>query len=138
MTARYNAHMPSKIHDLLLFPIEAADDQLTLLSNQQHLLRRFGALQLLSLAAGQAHSLGLRGEADRFLFALDGQVDVQLHDQRPHSPSHGVTQSLTLAASQPQGLLLPFGVSASLQAAQPARLLLLSTHSEAHPADQPA
>ncbi|MBX3047648.1 MAG: hypothetical protein KIT46_08520 [Anaerolineales bacterium] len=130
--------MPSGIHDMLLFPLEAADGQLTLLSNQQHLLRRFGQLDLLILAAGQAHNAGLRGEADRICFALDGRVDLQLEDRRPQSPSHGAAVSLTLDAAQPQGLLLPFGVACTLQAAGPARLLVLSTHSEPHLADQPA
>lgn len=130
--------MPSGIHDLLLFPLEAAGGRLALLSNQQHLLRRFGQLELLSLAAGEVHNAGLRAEADRFLFILDGQVDLQLEDRRAQSPSHGVAVNLTLDAAQPQGLLLPFGLACRLQALGAARLLILSTHSEPHPADQPA
>ncbi|MCW5876864.1 MAG: hypothetical protein KIS85_08275 [Anaerolineales bacterium] len=126
------------IHDLLLFPLQQGEEALTLLSNQQHLLRRFGQLDLLTLHPGAPLDVGLRGEADRFYFALDGRVELQLEDRREHSPTRGAALALTLDAAEPHGLLLPFGVACTLLAIASARLLLLSTHSETHPGDQPA
>ncbi|HEX9596384.1 MAG TPA: hypothetical protein VF982_05855 [Anaerolineales bacterium] len=126
------------IADMHVFPLTRESGRLTLLRNNDHLLRRFGQLDLLDLAAGEQKDLAIRAEADRFLFAIGGQVALSLLDLRAGSPSHGVRVELALSAEQPQGVLAPFGVACSLVAASVARFIILSTHSEAHPADRAA
>ena len=137
---RYNQPMPSEfpIHDMLVFPLHPSSGPLTLLRNRDHLLRRFGQLDLIDLDAGEQTEATLRGEADRFYFCIQGRVTVTLLDLREHSPSLGAQARLTLDAKQPQGLLAPFGVACSLAAETDARLVLLSTHSEEHPQDRVA
>ena len=126
------------IADMHVFELTREPGGLTLLRNSDHLLRRFGQLDLLDLAAGQRADLAIRGEADRFLFAIRGQVTLTLLDLRETSPTRRARVDLPLSAEQPQGVLVPFGVAASLAASTQARLIQLSTHSEAHPADREA
>lgn len=124
------------INDLLVFPLSPGEDGLSLLSNQQHLLRRFGQLHLLDLAAGHQGAATLKGEADRFYFVLAGEMTAALEDRRQHSPSLGVQVEIPLNAEQPQGLLVPFGVALRLTSEQGARVIVVSTHSEPHPEDR--
>ncbi|MEX2142988.1 MAG: dTDP-4-dehydrorhamnose 3,5-epimerase family protein [Anaerolineales bacterium] len=124
------------IADMHVFPLNREAGRLTLLRNTDHLLRRFGQLDLLDLAAGEQTEFSLRAEADRFLFAIRGRVSAVLLDLRQVSPTHKARAEVVLDGDHPQGLLLPFGVACSLSATSAARLVQLSTHSEAHPADR--
>lgn len=130
------ASSPYPIADMHIFPLARAAGRLTLLRNSDHLLRRFGQLDLLELAAAQRLDLPLRGEADCFLFPVSGAVEAALMDLRPSSPSHGAKAAVALSVDEPKGLLVPFGVACSLQAAGQAVLIQLSTHSEAHSYDR--
>jgi dTDP-4-dehydrorhamnose 3,5-epimerase-like enzyme len=91
---------------------------------------------LLDLAAGAQTEFQIRAEADRFLFAINGRAQARLLDLRPGSPTHGASHILTLDAADPRGLLVPFGLACALYAETNARLILLSTHSEAHAKDR--
>jgi dTDP-4-dehydrorhamnose 3,5-epimerase-like enzyme len=124
------------IADILVFPLTRQGGQMRLLQNSDHLLRRFGRLELVDLSASEAAAASVRGEADRFLFAIDGAVQVELVDLRELSPSHGVRVQLTLDAAKPEGVLVPFGVALSMKVGAKARLLVLSTHSEEHSKDR--
>lgn len=126
----------SAIADMLVFPLTREGGQLRLLQNSDHLLRRFGSLDLMDLAPGEAAAATVRGEADRFLFAIDGMVQLELVDLRELSPSRGARVQLALDAAKPEGVLVPFGVALSLKAQGKMRLVLLSTHSEEHGQDR--
>lgn len=124
------------IADMFVFPLRPESGHLTLLRNSDHLLRRFGQLDLLDLSAGQQTEYIVRAEADRFLFPIAGEVSVTLVDLRQHSPSRGIQTTVSLNTKEPQGVLVPFGVACSLACAQAARLVQLSTHSESHAGDR--
>jgi hypothetical protein len=124
------------ISDMHVFPLEHKDGRLTLLRNDQHLLRRFGQLDLLDLAPKQSSQLPLRAEADQFVFPITGKLDLTLVDTRASSPTKGAQVKVVLDAEDPQGVLIPFGVAATLSASNQARLVLLSTHSETHAHDR--
>lgn len=130
--------MPSEypIRDVLLFPLKEQPGKLVLLSNRDHLLRRFGQLALLDLTAGSAPPSTVRAEADRFYFVISGSVGFSLVDLRQHSPSRGQPVELALRADDPHGVLVPFGVACALTADAAARVVELSTHSEDHPMDR--
>lgn len=119
-----------------VFALDRQGGALTLLRNSDHLLRRFGRLDVLDLAAGEQAPLSVRGEADRFLFPIGGEVSIAMLDLREQSPSRGANVDLTLSAEAPQGVLVPFGVALSMHAKAAARLIVLSTHSEEHPQDR--
>lgn len=124
------------ISDLVLFPLEREDARLTILRQSDHLLRRFGLLEIIDLAPDEAATFTLRAEADELWALLAGAAELTLVDHRPASPSRGERVQLMLDASDPQGVLIPFGVAHAFSAADPARLLRLSTHAEAHPQDR--
>lgn len=120
--------MSLPIPDMHLLPLASTPQGVVLLSEHDHVLRRFGELSLEALAAGSQGAYSLRQQADRLLVVLDGACRLRLLDLREHSPSHGVHAELALEATQ-QAVLVPFGVACSLAADAPARLLWLSTHS---------
>ncbi len=120
------------------FPLTVADGHWTLLRDNDHLLRRFGQLDLLDLSAGQETDFELRAEADRFLFAINGRAEARLLDLRSGSPSLGSRVTVALDTENPQGLLLPFGVACGFNSPVSARLIILSTHSETHAGDRKA
>lgn len=130
--------MPSQypISDMHVFALSRAAGRLSLLREADHLLRRFGQLDLVDIPAGQQTDFELRAEADRFFFPADGNVKAILVDLRSSSPSLGVRAEVVLDASDPHGLLVPFGVACSLAAQSNTRLIVLSTHSTAHPEDR--
>jgi hypothetical protein len=126
------------ISDMHVFPLTREDGRLVLLREADHLLRRFGQLDLLDLAAGSKTEFALRAEADRFLFPIAGDCRVELIDLREASPTRGRRASLQFSALEPQGVLVPFGVACSLQAEAACRLIALATHAQPHPGDRAA
>ncbi len=129
--------MPSEyaIADMHVFPLQRQQGQLTLLRNSDHLLRRFGQLDVIDIKAGQQTDYTVRAEADRFLFVMDGAAELSLFDMRTQSPSNGERVALSLKAHDPKGVLVPFGVACMLAASADARVISLSTHSETHTQD---
>jgi len=124
------------ISDMHVFDLSQAGESLTLLREKDHLLRRFGQLDLLELSPNEKTDFILRAEADCFLFSINGAVAVTMVDLRSTSPTHGGRANISLDIAKPQGLLVPFGVACSLEARGAARLIVLSTHSESHPEDR--
>lgn len=125
------------IPDMHIIPLRAAPEGVVLLRETDHVLRRFGELALQTLPAGSQGAYSLRAEADRVLFVIDGAAEARLLDLRPQSPSYGVHTSIRLQANT-QALLVPFGVACSLAAADAARMLCLSTHSQMQAGDRHA
>lgn len=123
---------------MYVFPLQRSPRGFVLLREADHLLRRFGQLELLELAAGERVDLGLRAEADRFVYVIDGRCNVDLVDLRAASPTHGAHTVVALDAADPHGVLVPFGVACTLHAEGKTRLVLLSTHSETHADDRAA
>lgn len=130
--------MPAKflISDMHLFSLQRTEGGTVLLRESDHMLRRFGQLEILDLLAGEKTEFTLRAEADRFVFVISGRCEIKLIDLREHSPSMGVRTRLALDAENPKGLLVPFGVACSMGAVTAARLVHLSTHSDAHANDR--
>jgi hypothetical protein len=124
------------IADMHVFPLRLDAGRLVLLREADHLLRRFGQLELLDLAAGAQTEFQLRAEADRFFFVIAGRAALHLLDLRAGSPSHGAQVTVPLDGKKPQGVLVPFGVACGANAELDSRLIVLSTHSETHPDDR--
>lgn len=134
------AGVPSEfpIADMHVFALSRAGGGLVLLREADHLLRRFGKLEVLDLAADTQTEFQLRAEADRFLFLIAGRALLHLLDLRAGSPSHGTHTTILLDEGQPRGVLVPFGVACGTHAEVDCRLVTLSTHSEVHAQDRAA
>src|SRR3990172_288944 len=94
------------VHDALITPLAGTGDG-TILSFEDHLLRRFGSAQVIRLRPGESFRMR-RALGDEVWAVLEGAAAFQLEDMRPSSPSAGVVQSLK--AESPVRLLVPFEV----------------------------
>ncbi len=119
------------ISDVVLLPLEKSDrDGLVLLSENHHILRRFGQLEIRRLTAGPVTSFTRRAIADEVWIPLDGEITFLLQDQRPASPSAEQTMEITIHAGQPQALLIPFGVAFAVKVETPSQTIRLTTHAD--------
>jgi hypothetical protein len=121
------------IHDGLITPLAPSSrswgEAMPILAFQDHLLRRFGRIELIRLR-DEGEFEGRRTVADEVWALVEGAADVLLADERQDSPTRGARQSHRLEA--PTRLLLPFGVHLRIVARSGAALLLrIMTHSEA-------
>ena len=128
------------IHDLYIRELTLEETKgLTkfhVLRDDDHLLRRFGQVQVIRKSPGRSETLGLREVADDVWALIEGEVEFAWHDLRQDSPSqnhwyHHRTKTPTL-------VLAPFGVAFGCRALQgPTLLIRLSTHPEGeHSGDQ--
>jgi hypothetical protein len=121
---------------MLRFPLKREHGRLRVLQRDQHLLRRFGQLDLIEFESAQQTDYWVRGEADEIWVPIDGLINLILVDRRFQSPSLGRQVDLDLDAGQPEGVLIPFGVAHAVHAKTFARLLRLASHVDgSHPED---
>ncbi len=113
------------IADCVVFPLGAAEGVLTLLRDDQNLLRRFGAAELVRVAGVDYR---LRQTADELVTVMRGAARLQLADTRVASPSFGARLELELASESPQLVVIPFGVAYTWQAAGECEFLRFMTH----------
>jgi mannose-6-phosphate isomerase-like protein (cupin superfamily) len=117
---------PSLIHDVVVSQLHPEDGRILALRRDDHLLRRFGAAEILRLNPGQTFG-SLRKTADEIWAVLEGEADVRLEDQRPDSPTIGTSDSFR--AVPDTRILVPFGVRAELRPVGSSLVLLrLMTH----------
>ena len=103
--------------------------RLSALRHQDHLLRRFGAAELIRLDTGFEPTLRLREAADEIWILYSGAALLRMKDVRPQSPTLGEIQDMEITA--PTRVLIPFGVAAGWRPTEsPVRLLRLSTHGD--------
>lgn len=102
-------------------------DRFTALAYDDHLLRRFGALEVIRLNPGSRLEPVLREEADEVWVLLEGTVDCVIRDLREGSPTSGKGFERTLTRTSQ--LFLPFGVAFGVSAGDTGAVLLrIATH----------
>jgi len=102
---------------------------LRVLGSEDHLLRRFGQLDVIRKSPNSMETMSLREVADEVWALLEGEVEFAWHDLRPDSPSQDHWHHLRTGT--PTLILAPFGVAFGCRALEkPALLLRLSTHAE--------
>ncbi len=128
------------IHDLFIRELSAEEtDGLTkfhVLKYEDHLLRRFGQVQVIRKSPGRSETLNLREVADEVWALIEGKVEFAWHDLRHDSPTQDHWHHLR--SDTPTLVLAPFGVAFGCRALDyQASLIRLSTHAEgAHSADR--
>jgi dTDP-4-dehydrorhamnose 3,5-epimerase len=121
------------IHDLFIKPLKSIDNKglfrLPILSEEDHLLRKFGFAEFIHLQPGHMQDLHLRLISDEVWALLEGQVLFAWWDRREHSPTRG--QRYQRHCAVPALVLAPFGVAFGMRALdEPALLLRIATHPE--------
>ena len=128
--------IPDLLVEPLLFHGNEKGEVGRLLSFDDHLLRRFGLLELVRKDPQDRVELRLRAVADEIWFMLEGQVQCTARDLRQGSPSEG--EEMQLKLSDPTRIMVPFGVAFGWTAIGSSALMLrCSTHEEGeHPDDR--
>lgn len=116
------------IPDIYVHNLERTGARLIILHEAHHLLRRFGQVEFVALKKGEEVPFTLREVADEIWSVITGEVSMTLVDRRQGSPSENQLLQLTLSESQPQAILIPFGVAYQIKAAQDSQLIRISTH----------
>ena len=125
------------IHDLHLHPIECKEAGKVVLRFDDHLLRRFGQVEVRELAESAQTDFTQRSAADELWAVIGGAVSFLLIDQRSNSPTFEKTDTYLISVEDNQALLIPFGVAYALESDQASRLLRLATHADdTHKEDQ--
>jgi dTDP-4-dehydrorhamnose 3,5-epimerase-like enzyme len=121
------------IHDLFIRPITPVEDPNAIrwpaLRDKDHLLRRFGQVEVIRAFPGKVATMTVRQVADEIWALIEGQVEWNWHDLRRTSPTYD--HQYTLICDQPVLVLVPFGVAFGYRPIEdPALLLRLTTHAE--------
>lgn len=125
--------------DLLIEPLNSSrngsEQILKMLCFDDHLLRRFGQLDLVRRMPGAIEELKQRAVADEIWFLIEGKAECLCRDLRPGSPSQGFEMRFQIV--EPTRMLIPFGVAFGWQSLEkPALMLRCSTHQDGdHPED---
>ena len=116
------------IPDLYLLDLKWDGNRLVLLQEDDHLLRRFGQVDLHRIKKGQTTLFTCREVADEIWTLISGRAVFTLIDKREESPSENQNVIITLDETSPQALLVPFGVACAVQTKQDSQLIRLTTH----------
>jgi len=121
------------IHDLYIRELALEETEgLTkfhVLSDEDHLLRRFGQVQVIRKSPGRNEILYLREVADEVWALIEGKVEFAWHDLRQDSPTQDHWHHLH--TETPTLILAPFGVAFGCRALEDSALLIrLCTHAE--------
>lgn len=118
------------ISGLTIFQVKQEKDHQILISDSDHLLRRFGQLDLIHLNKDQKYEYRQRKIADEIIFVDQGNLKLEVLDLRSASPSTGVRLTVNIQESSMDAILIPFGVAYSLSTPNSARVIRLATHNE--------
>jgi len=117
------------ISDAHLVDVKSQKYGVTVLNENDHLLRRFGQIDYVELKAGEKAAI-YRSEADEVWSVVAGEAQIELKDQRERSPTRGVVEVVDMSGITPQALLVPFGVACQIQSENGGKLIRISTHED--------
>ena len=121
------------IHDLYIREVDPITKDgrtsIPLLSFDDHLLRRFGFAESISLEPGYRSEMKVREVADEIWVCIRGKVQFRWWDLRQNSPTHNAKFELKIDG--PTLILAPFGVALGVETfTESAHLIRFSTHPE--------
>lgn len=118
------------ISDAVIFERKIEKGDWVILRENDHLLRRFGQIDLIQLNA-DSHGLKYwRESADELWTVIRGEATFQLQDKRQESPSFERGTEVLLCDNHPQILLVPFGVECVISSRIDAQMIRVTTHQD--------
>jgi hypothetical protein len=125
-----------EISDMYVADLKWQEGVLTVIKESDHLLRRFGQVDIVNLAPESKLEI-CRDEADEIWALVSGKVLLLMEDQRKDSPSFGRLVELEISQDAPKAVLVPFGVTCKVSSTRGAILLRTGTHQDGtHPSDR--
>lgn len=118
------------ISDAYVISLAEKPTGLTILKENDHLLRRFGQVDFIVLLAGADAINFFREKADEIWAVVDGTIQFELEDQREESPTNGIVDRFMIGADEPKALLVPFGVVCRINSAAGGKLVRICTHED--------
>lgn len=118
------------ISGLYLFPLNVTGESLVFIRDDDHLLRRFGQVEIRKIPAKFSSEFVLRAVADEIWTTFIGSLEFILIDRRQGSASENQALKLILQAENQQGLLIPFGVAYSFHAEEDSQAIRVTTHAD--------
>ena len=118
------------ITDVQVVERRCAVDRDLLLSETDHLLRRFGRCDVIRLSENTNTDFRLRAEADEIWSPISGKGCFFLVDMREDSPSQECVMRIEFAEDLKQAILIPFGVARAIVCKRDALLVRFSTHQD--------
>ena len=124
------------INDLVVMDLSPRWPILTVLTEDDPILRRFGQVDVVDLDTGHPQSI-LRKKADEVWAVLEGEAHFSLKDQREDSPTFEHSETVTLSGEIFRAVMVPFGVACRVETPAHALCLRLTTHADSTtPEDQ--
>lgn len=118
------------ISEALVIDLSWKEGRLKAVSENDHILRRFGQIDLVQLTDGEAIAVHRKRGADEVWVLVQGLAELVLVDRREESPSFQTSKQINLQGVDPQAVLIPFGVAAELRPRSNGLLLRVSSHAE--------
>ncbi|MBN2502160.1 MAG: hypothetical protein JXB38_15355 [Anaerolineales bacterium] len=116
--------------DVQILALEWEDGRLVLLRDDDHMLRRFGQVELRTFEDTCITPFVQRAVADEIWVPVNGKTGLHLIDRRGASPDKDRYLHIVLDAAEPCALLIPFGVAYAIENELDATLMRLSTHAD--------
>ena len=115
----------SEIEKLNLF---FGKDKNLAIRESDHVLRRFGELEIFSLEKKPPGPCVIRHEADENFAVLSGELELKMVDLRENSPTFNEIMVVQINEQDSEAYLIVFGVAFSIKSNTGAKVLRLSTH----------
>ena len=117
------------ISDAVMISLSKSEGKLSVLKESDHLLRRFGQVDVLFVEDGGMISVH-REAADEIWSVISGSAVFELEDRRDGSPTEGETDLIKMSDEAPRALLIPFGVAFQIASENQGVLIRISTHED--------
>ena len=104
--------------------------RLKILGENDHLLRRFGQIDVARLSPHEPRETLRESGADEIWVLMGGEANVVLTDLRADSPTKTQFEKVQLHKGNPQAVVIPFGVKALVFAQVESTLLRITSHAD--------
>jgi dTDP-4-dehydrorhamnose 3,5-epimerase len=118
------------ISEVVILDLAWKDGRLIVLQENDHILRRFGQVDVVKIPEGTSLESHRESGADEVWSLLEGEALLKLTDRRQESPSLGQTNEIELNGNTPKAILIPFGVHARIYGQNQSTLLRITTHAD--------
>ena len=125
------------ITGMVVLDLEWENGRMVVLQENDHILRRFGQVDVIKLVPNESLETHRVSGADEIWTVLEGEANLRLTDRREESPTVDQSMEIKLSEETPRAVLIPFGVLGQISSQAGAAVLRISSHAdELYPQDR--